>query len=306
MRARTRLPVGVWLLALLVAGLPVGAQEPPAQPQGTGWICGSVVDETLSFVADARITVYSQENPEAVEPVAESATDAHGEFCLRDLPPGFYRLRVEKDPWPPQVSRTAEVRAGLLNRLNLIELELEPGEPRVSYRESFDGMSSGEARGVMERLLGQGDTASIRELARRLLPKRGPGIDISRIVVGLDVKPLLEELVRQVESGYLPPRKTARYVYLIGELADSRTKDAATQFLLRKLRDARPLPSNPYGADPDRVEYVSDYAIQALARLAGEDFGWQYGKPPVQNQRAIQSAQMWWRRELEKRQGDRR
>ncbi|MFQ5724731.1 MAG: carboxypeptidase-like regulatory domain-containing protein [Terriglobia bacterium] len=306
MRARTRSPVGAWLGALLVAALSLGAQEPPAQPQATGWICGGVVDETFSFVANARIAVYPQENPEAEEPVAESPTDAHGAFCLRDLPPGFYQLRVEKDPWPPQASRTVEVRAGLLNRLNLIELELEPGEPRVSHGESFDGMSPGEARGVLEHLLAQGDTISIREIARRLLPKRGPRIDIGRIVVGLDVKPLLEELVRQVESGYLPPLKTARYVYLIGELADPRTQDAVTQLLLRKLRDARPLPPSPYGADPGRVEYVSDYAIQALARLAGKDFGWQYGKPPVQNQRAIQSAQMWWQRELEKRQSDRR
>lgn len=306
MKARTPRQRGLLFAGLFLLALPLWAQEAGSPQPATGWICGEVVSETLSFVADARITLYPEEDPEAAEPVAETTSDAHGAFCIRDLPPGFYQLRVEKSPWPTQPPRRAEVRAGLLNRLNLIELELEPGEPRVSYRESFDGISEVEARGVLERLLAQGDTVSLEELARRLLPKRGPRFDVSRLVIGLDVKPLLEELVRQVESGYLPPLKTARYLHLIGELADERTTAAAAQLLLRKLRDARPLPPSPYSAEPGRVEYVSDYAVQALARLAGKDFGWKYGKPPVQNRKAIQSAQMWWLRQLEKRQRDRR
>lgn len=307
------------LVVGLLTALPLPAQE--AAPQKTtGWVCGMVVDEIRSFVAEAKVTLYPESEASAAEagragssqpqpaPVATTQTDGRGSFCFQELPPGFFELRVAKEPWPIQPSRTVEVRAGLLNRLNLIVMELEPGEPHISYEESFDGMSAMEARAAMERLLAKGDAASLKELARRLLPKGGPRIDIGRVVLGLDVKPLFDELMRQVESGYLPPLKTARYVYLIGELSDPRTKDAATQLLLQKLRDARPLPSNPYHpvSDQDRMAYVSDLAIHALARLAGKDFDWEYGKPPMQNRSAISRARNWWQQELAKRQQDRR
>ena len=306
----------VWWVGLVLIGLAplrLAAQEQtaelPASKNSTGWVCGTVVDETFSLVAEAELNLFSQVEPRTpeVEPVARTTSDAHGAFCLRDLPPGFYQLRVAKAPWHIQPPRPVEVRAGLMNRLAPIELELEPGEPRISYEESFDGMPAGQGRAVMERLLQKGDTASVQELARRLLPKRGPRIDLGRLVLGLDVKPLVEELMRQLDSGYLPPLKTARYVYVVGELADARTRDIATPLLLSKLRDPRRLPPNPYTAlaEAGQTGYVSDEAIHALARLAGKDFNWKYGQPPLQNRSAIEAAQNWWRQELEKRESRR-
>jgi hypothetical protein len=288
---------GALLLALSAAG------QPPAPGMSTGWVCGLVVDETLSFVAEAELTVTLLTNGDqpAAAPWARVTADPHGAFCFQDLPPGFYHLRVAKLPWPPQPPRTVEVRAGLMNRLDPIELELEPGEPRVSYPDSIEGVTPGQARGLMERLLKQGDTASIQDLARRLLPKRGPRLDVNSLVMGLDTKPLQEELMRQLETGYLPPLKTARYIYLVGQLADSRTRPAAIQLLLRKLRDSRRLPANPYTVgETGETPYVSDEAMIALARLVGKDFKWQYGKPPVANTRAIDAAHTWWRQEVER------
>jgi len=294
---------GVLLLALSAAG-----QQPPVET-ATGWVCGLVVDETLSFVAAAELNVTPVVEAGAPEPdpTARVTADPHGAFCFENLPPGFYHLRVVKAPWPPQPPRTVEVRAGLMNRLDPIELELEPGDPRVSYPDSIEGMTPGQGRGLTERLLKQGDAPSIQELARRLLPKRGARLDINPLVLGLDVKPLTEELMRQLESGYLPPLKTARYLYLVGQLADSRTRESAIQLLLRKLRDSRRLPVNPYTiGETGETPYVSDEAIQALARLVGKDFNWKYGKPPVQNQRAIEAAHTWWRQEVDRQDSRRR
>lgn len=292
---------------LLAAGVgpALPAQQPGTEPKTTGWVCGLVVDETFSFVAEAQISLLPRVEPGAPEPapVAQLAADPHGAFCIRDLAPGLYQLRVARPPWPIQPPRTVEARAGLLNRLTPIELELEPGEPRISFPESFDGMSPTEARGVMERLLERGDATAIQELARRLLPKRGPRLDLSRLVLGLDTKPLVLELIRQLDTAYLPPLKTARYLFVIGELADARTRDLAMNLFLARLRDSRRLPPSPYGAgNSGQAEFVSDLAIGALARSAGKDFGWKYGQPPLQNQKAIQAANVWWQNELDRRQ----
>lgn len=294
-------------LLLLAAHSPQAAQpQAPASPQeenaATGWVCGVVLDEGVSFVAVAELTLQLPSGPGASEPVARVASDERGSFCLQDLAPGFYELRVAREPWPPQSSRQVEVRAGLVNRLTPIELEREPGEPRVSFAESFDGLPAVQGRGLMEQLLRKGDSASLQELTRRLMPKRGVQIDVNRLALGLEIMPLLGELLRQLERGYLPPMKTARVVYLVGELSDPRTRDVVVPALLRKLRDARTVPANPAESFPgaEGTLYVSDYAINALARLAGKDFNWKYGKSPLENQRAINNAAEWWRLEVEK------
>lgn len=302
--------VAVWLAALLVGGVspqPLSAQQaarPAGGNQTTGWVCGAVVDESFSLVAEADLILLPAAQPGAPEPApaAHGTTDAHGSFCFEDLPSGFYQLRVAKAPWPIQPLHPVEIRAGLLNRLTPIELELEPGEPRVSYEESFDGMPPAQGRAIMERLLLQGDSASIKELARRLLPKRGVRIDLGPLVLHLDTKPLMDHLMRELDSEYLPPLKTARYVYVVGELIDARSRDAAAQLLLRKLRDGRRLPAGPAAAfgEPG-TSYVSDVAIYAFARLSNKDFGWKYGQPPLQNQPAVERARTWWENETARR-----
>lgn len=308
MTTTRRAPLRAGLALLLLALAPLAASAAPQQDTApsTGWVCGLVVDEALSFIAAASVKLYPGDMDLAAErqPIAETVSDDHGLFCIRDLAPGFYQLRVEHERWPTQLPRRVEVRAGLVNRLTSpLELELEPGEPHVSYRESFDAMSPGEARGVMERLLQQGDAAGLRELARRLLPKRGAVLpfNLNQLVVGLEVKPLVSELLRQLDRG-LPPLKTARYVYLIGELADPITRDVVVPVLLRYLSDGRPLPSlvARTGEGSQGTSYVSDIAIVALTRQTGKDFKWKYGLSPMQNQSAIARARDWWRLELER------
>jgi len=240
----------------------------------------------------------------SVEPSARLTSDEHGSFCFTDLAPGFYELRVVHEGWPLQVARTIEARAGLVNRMTPVELEREPGDPRVSFAESVDGMPQMQGRGVLEQLLRRGDAASLQEAARRLLPKRSVTTDVNRLMPAMDPKPLLQELVRQLESGYLPPMKTARYVYIVGEISDPRTRDIVAPLLLKKLRDGRALPSTPTDTFPgaEGTLYVSDFALFALARLAGKDFNWRYGKSPLENQKAISNAQEWWRIETDKGQ----
>ncbi len=278
-----------------------------AAQESTGWVCGVVLAEGIAFVAQAEVSLYPAGAPATEpgaksEPVARTTSDEHGNFCLQDLSPGFYELKVSREGWHPQPSRPVEIRAGLMNRLDAIELEREPGEPRVSYRESFDGMPASEGRAWTERLLERGDAASLQELARRLLPKRGVMVDITPITVGLDPKPLLAELLRQLDRGYLPPMKTARFVYVLGEISDPRTREVVVPVFLRKLRDGRTVPPSPTDtlAGPDSTLYVSDFALHALTRIAGKDFHWVYGKSPLQNQKAINNAQEWWRNEVVK------
>ena len=291
------------VLVLTLPCLPAAAQAQagPSSEATTGWICGVVIDESQAFIEGVEAKLFAP--AAAADPVAVATSDPHGVFCFQDVAPGFYDLRVSKERWPPQQSRQVEARAGLLNRLLPFELELEPGEPRVSFDDSFDGMPLSLARSVMGRLLDQGDTSSIREAARRLLPKRGVRIEVGRIAVGNDPKPLCDELMRQVESSYLPPLKTARYIIAVGELVDGRTKDNVMRFLLKKLRDGRLLPSppgSPLGSESP--VYVSDIAMEVYSRLNNHDFKWKYGQPPSQNQSSIAAARTWWDQELQRRE----
>ncbi len=297
----TATALALFLSTGVAGSRPAVAAQGPQASSTTGWVCGQVFDESHGVVLGARLTVVQETMAEsAPTPLAEAGTDERGQFCLQDLAPGFYLLRVEHAPWPPQYPRRVEARAGLVNRLTPpIELELEPGEPRVSYEESFDGMSTSEARGVMERLLRRGDATSVHEAARRLLPKRGVSVNLNRLTLGLEAKPLIDELLRQLDRG-LPPLKTARYIYVLGELADQRTREVVMPELLRRLNDGRLLPSNPTLGEGESSTYVSDIAINAVLRFSGKDFKWNYGKPPIQNQRAIANAKEWWRLELER------
>ena len=298
----------------LAASVPLGAQE---ETPATGWVCGVVLEEGVAFAVGAELSLHRSAAPGTAAggngegsggPAARTASDEHGSFCLTDVSVGFYELRVSREGWPQQAPRPVEVRAGLVNRLTPVELEREPGEPRVSFSESFDGMPPGQARGLLEQLLRQGDATSLQEAARRLLPKRGVAVDVNRLIPAMDPKPLLQELIRQLERGYLPPMKTARFVYVAGELADPRTRDIVVPLLLRKLRDARSLPPSPSDSFPgaEGTLYVSDFALHALARQAGKDFNWRYGKSPIENQKAISNAQEWWRLEVEKDQDKQR
>jgi hypothetical protein len=223
----------VLALAVLLALSQVGvAQEAPAADSSTGWVCGVVVDESYAQVADAELKLFSSETPATAPPVATTQSESHGGFCFQDLPPGFYELQAGKSPWPNQPTRSVEVRAGLMNRLNPIELELEPSAPRVAYGESFDGMSPSQARATLEPLMHAGDAISLREAARRLLPKKGVRIEIGRMLLGIDPKPLVSEIIRQLEGGPLPPLKTARYVHVLNELVDHRTEPTVMRVLL--------------------------------------------------------------------------
>jgi hypothetical protein len=283
------------LLGLLVAPLGAAAQ--------LGGICGVVVEESQTQVADAEVKIIPAA---ATDPAAVATTDARGEFCVNDLPEGSYILKVSKKPWPDQPARTIEAQAGNTTLLK-IELEYEPGEPRARFEESLDGLDPFERRALVEQLLTAGDTRSLHELVRRLVPKRSVGIELALLVRGLESRKLADELLRSLERGYLPPLKTARFLHALGELGDPRV----TPLLLSKLTDGRRLPPGTYVTwdglyDPARHYYVSDEAALALAKTTGRDFKYQLGRPPLANQRAIDNAREWWRQEQAKKQEQRR
>ncbi len=298
---RNRTQTFVLLAALAAAPLATAAQETPPDSQATGWVCSVVVDESYAQVAEAEVKLFASSTPATAGPVATTTSEAHGGFCFSDLPAGFYELQAAKHPWPPQVARIVEIRAGLMNRLNPVELELEPSAPRVSFEESFDGMPSSQGRAVLEQLMHAGDQASLREAARRLLPKEGVRIEIGRMLLGIDPKPLVDVVIRQLEGGPLPPLKTARYLHVLNELVDHRTEPNVMRVLLKKLRDGRLVPSLSSAGTPERAAYVSDVAMEGVARIAGKDFKWRYGAPPMQNQSAINGAHTWWTQERERK-----
>ena len=292
------------LAAAILAALAAVASAPlplPAQLQ-TWSLCGLVVEESQVQLAEVEVALVpagasEPPIPAEVSPRLTELTDERGEFCFFGLAAGTYALTASKKPWPPQPTHQVQIGPGQPGVIKL-ELEWEPGEPRAAFEESFDGLDAGQRRDLLERLLRQGDTESLHELARRLVPKRSVGIELAPLTRGLEIKKLVDELLRYLERGYLPPLKTARFVHVLGELGDER----AIPLLLRKLSDGRQLPHGSYVTwagfyDSEKNYYVSDEAALALSKLTGRDFKYQLGLPPLSNQRAIDSARAWWRDE---------
>jgi len=278
------------LATVLASGLSARAQE----EKTGGWVCGMVRLENGGFAVESQVLLFPEGQPDG-EPVVQITGDTRGQFCFEGVPQGFYELLVEHEGWPRQLTRRVEVRTGLVNRLTpSIEVQLEPGDPSVRYEESIEGMPTAEARALLGDLLKKGDQISLGEAARRFLPKRGVSIDLNRILGG-DPKALVQELMRQLEETRLPPLKTARYLYIIGELGDPRIEDVLVPFLLH----GRVLPQA--ATMSERPVYVSDIVIQEVMRYSGKDFKWEYGLSPILNQRAIRRARDWWRNELAKR-----
>ncbi len=277
------------------------AQDAPAPVSG-GWICGRVLLENGAPALAAEVSLHSDGDPAAAA-MASSAVDRNGDFCLKEIRKGFFDIVVSVPRWPLQPPRRVEARDGLVNRLTPpIEVEFEPGDPRIRFEESFDGWPESRANSVLRALMERGDTVAFEEAARRFLPKRSVTIDLSRVAAGFDARPLVQHLVRTLEGSTLPPIKTARYLYLIGELGDPRTEDIVVPFLIRRLSDGRPLPLEM--TLTDSPVYVSDIVIQEITRYAGRDFRWKYGEPAIRNSVAIGRARSWWLRELDNRGGN--
>ncbi|MFQ5816955.1 MAG: carboxypeptidase-like regulatory domain-containing protein [Terriglobia bacterium] len=296
MRPATTLRCVLALSGVLASPLAAYAQR--------GEVCGRVVEESQTQVAEAKVELIAAG---ATEPVAVASTDARGVFCFT-APQGSYRLKVSKKPWPEQPAHPAEIQLGNTTLVK-IEFEYEPGEPRASFEESLDGMEPGARRALMEQLLA-GDSESLHELARRLVPKRSVGIELGYLTRGLQTQKLVQELLRYLERGYLPPLKTARFVHTLGELASPGDERIIT-VLLRKLTDGRRLPPGNYVTwsglyDPAQHYYVSDEAALALAKITGQNFKYQLGRSPFQNRRALERAREWWRNELQKKREQQR
>ena len=294
--------------AIVLAGViaMVCAPTVPLRAQAVangGWVCGLVTLENGGIAVEPQLRLVPPDQLDA-EPVAQMAAGPRGQFCFKDVPPGFYDLLAGQPGWPRQPPRRVEVRSGLINRLTTsIEVQFEPNDPSVRYEESFDGMSPTDARFFLRQLVTKADRTSLEEAARRLLPKRSVAIDVNNLSQGFDPKPLVQELMRQLENNLLPPIKTARYVYLIGELGDPRLEDVIVPFLLQKLSDGRALPQAFTLAE--KPTYVSDYVIQEVVRYSGRDFKWKYGESPIRNQSAVRRAREWWRNELAKKSENR-
>lgn len=268
----------------------------------TGTVCGMVVEESQTQVAEAEVQLWPAGGGDAL---ARATTNVRGEFCFENVLAGSYSIWAGRKPWPEQPAKCCiTVDAGGTTSVR-IELEYEPGEPRASFEESLDGLGPDDRRAVLEGLLVAGDTQSLHELARRLVPKRSVAIELGRLTRGLETRRLVDELIRWLERGYLSPLKTARFLHALGELGTPED-DRIIALLLRKLTDGRRLPPGNYVTwaglyDPARQYYVSDEAMLALTKLSGKDFNYELGRPPLTNQRAIENAREWWRQELAKK-----
>ena len=274
------------------------AQDSPAPVIG-GWICGRVLLENRSPALAAEVSLRLDGDSEGAA-VASATVDRNGDFCMEGIRKGFYDLTVSVPRWPLQPPRHVEARQGLVNRLTPpFEVEFEPGDPSIRAEESFDGMSSTRANSILRALMERGDTVALEEAVRRFLPKSGVTIDLDRVAAGFDPMPLAQQIMRTFEQGALPPIKTARYLFLLGEFGDPRTEEVVIPFLIQRLSDGRPLPIEM--TLTESPVYVSDIVIQEIMRYSGRDFRWKYGVPAVRNSSAISRARSWWLRERDKR-----
>jgi len=97
----------VVLLSTLFTGS-LFAQSPTAN------IVGRVVDQTGAVIADAKIRVRHVETRD----LREVATDVSGEFTVANLPPGHYRIMVEKEGFKRLDERGLELQIDQTARLD--------------------------------------------------------------------------------------------------------------------------------------------------------------------------------------------
>jgi len=93
------------LLCSMVSGFLLAAVPMTAQGPGTGAVSGSVSDPSGAVIADARITVVSEETDAS----RKARTTADGFFRVSLLPPGDYSIGVEANGFQSKTIRSIHV-----------------------------------------------------------------------------------------------------------------------------------------------------------------------------------------------------
>lgn len=103
---------GLWIIFALNAAV---------LAQSTETVTGTVTDTAEAAIGDAHVKLYS-----GAETVAEGTTDRWGEFHLRSIPAGRYRLVIEDPGFKARTMDHVRVEAGLVTSLSAIVLEIAP------------------------------------------------------------------------------------------------------------------------------------------------------------------------------------
>lgn len=159
-------PITTFLVALAVSllGLPVQAQE-------TGTITGTVVDaQAGETLPGANVSVVGTQTG--------TATNADGEYTLRNVDPGSYSLRASFVGFQAQVVEQVQVTAGETTEVNF---KLSPSEQQlqelvvVGYGEQEQRDVTGTVEKVNEADLNQSESVS----PDRLISGKVAGVQIS-------------------------------------------------------------------------------------------------------------------------------
>src|SRR5580698_8705307 len=106
-------------LAVLMVASFLNAQAP-----GTGAIAGSVYDPSGALVANARVSVTSEETNSS----RTVSTTSDGAFRLPLLPPGNYSMLVEEVGFKQKILRSIHV---VVSETAVVNVELEVGSDNV-------------------------------------------------------------------------------------------------------------------------------------------------------------------------------
>lgn len=124
------------VLIFLMAALLAGCADVPVEPEEegptaavtdeTGAICAVVVDQTITPVTEATVTLAFEGD------VLERLTDAEGMVCFEELTPGFYTVSVSKIGYG-ETSIQANAEAGKVSETLRLQIEkLFDQDPFVS------------------------------------------------------------------------------------------------------------------------------------------------------------------------------
>lgn len=121
---------GVWVVILVFLLAGVAAAGNLGEQAETGTITGKVVNTSFDYVEDAKVSAVLDG-----QVVAETHTDAQGEYTIDDLEPGTYNVTVSHVDYK-EVSRQVPVNA---NEITEIHFQLEPRQQPWTATFSFDG-----------------------------------------------------------------------------------------------------------------------------------------------------------------------
>src|SRR5271165_4158222 len=111
----TRFSCFLLMFLLVTLPLPLGAQA-----SGTGALSGTVLDSSGALVPDAHVRVTNEGTGES----RSAITTANGTYLVPLLPPGTYRVEVEKEGFKKTVQQGFEV---VVRETNTLTTRLEVG-----------------------------------------------------------------------------------------------------------------------------------------------------------------------------------